>query len=201
VWSEVLAAEPAPNRSIPSTHVDQVARVFADMVDLKSPFTLGHSVAVADLAVAAAGQLGFADDQVRTLRRAALLHDLGRVAVSGAVWAQPRALTTSEWEQVRLHPYHTERVLDRSRVLAPLAFHHYDIVYRVGLRSSGPPRWLQTVTGGWSVRLPLLAAAAAADLAGAAAIAMTLVLAPVLVGESVRSWLDVTRGEGRQGDT
>jgi HD-GYP domain-containing protein (c-di-GMP phosphodiesterase class II) len=121
VWDEVLLVEPEPNRCIPSTQLDEVAQVFADMVDLKTPSTLGHSTAVADLAVAAADRLRFADDQVTTLRRAALLHDLGRVAVSGAVWERPGPLTTAQWEQVRLHPYHTERILDRSQALAPLA--------------------------------------------------------------------------------
>lgn len=121
VWSEVLAVEPAPNRLIPGSQLDEVARVFADMVDLKTPFTLGHSSGVAELATSAAERLGFSTDQVTTLRRAALLHDLGRVAVSGVVWEQPGPLTATQWEQVRLHPYHTERILDRSEVLAPLA--------------------------------------------------------------------------------
>jgi HD-GYP domain-containing protein (c-di-GMP phosphodiesterase class II)/DNA-binding CsgD family transcriptional regulator len=121
VWAEVLAVEPRPHRCIPATGVDEVAAVFAEMVDLKTPFTLGHSTGVAELAGRGAHHLGFATEQVRTLRRAALLHDLGRVAVSGAVWAQPRALTTTQWEQVRLHPYQTERILDRSRTLASVA--------------------------------------------------------------------------------
>jgi HD-GYP domain-containing protein (c-di-GMP phosphodiesterase class II) len=117
VWVEVLEAEPTPQRCIPPTDLDRAARAFADMVDLKHPFTLGHSTAVAELTVAAAGRLGFDDDEVTSLRRAALLHDLGRVAVSGAIWEQPRPLTSSQWEQVRLHPYHTERILDRASAL------------------------------------------------------------------------------------
>jgi response regulator RpfG family c-di-GMP phosphodiesterase/DNA-binding CsgD family transcriptional regulator len=121
VWAEVLEVEPRPVRTIPSSQLDEVARVFADMVDLKSPFTLGHSTGVADLAVAAARRLGLPADRTMVVRRAALLHDLGRVAVSGAVWEQPRALTATEWEQVRLHPYHTERILRRSSALAALA--------------------------------------------------------------------------------
>jgi HD-GYP domain-containing protein (c-di-GMP phosphodiesterase class II) len=121
VWDEVLAVEPAPGRSIPSSRVDEVARVFADMVDLKSPYTLGHSVGVAELTVTAAMELGLAAQRVALLRRAALLHDLGRVAVSGATWGQPRSLTSTQREQVRLHPYHTERILDRSLALADLA--------------------------------------------------------------------------------
>jgi HD-GYP domain-containing protein (c-di-GMP phosphodiesterase class II) len=117
VWAEVLDVEPEPVRLAPTSQLDVVAQVFADMVDLKSPFTLGHSSGVCELAVAAAARAGL--DEVRTaqLRRGALLHDLGRVAISGSVWEQPRALRVAEWEQVRLHPYQTERILCRSTAL------------------------------------------------------------------------------------
>ena len=53
---------------------------------------------------------------VVALRRAALVHDLGRVAVHPRIWQKPGPLTADELEQVRLHPYHSERVLARSRV-------------------------------------------------------------------------------------
>jgi putative nucleotidyltransferase with HDIG domain len=121
VWTEVLAAEPQPVRRIARAQLDDAARVFADMVDLLTPFTLGHSAGVAELAGAAAGSLGLPDGDVDLVRRAALLHDLGRVAVSSHVWERPGALTATQREQVRLHPYHTERILARSAVLQPLA--------------------------------------------------------------------------------
>lgn len=121
VWVEVTASEPDPVRRLPLARLDDVAAAFADMVDLKTPFTLGHSPGVADLASGAATQLGLGSDVVERVRRAALLHDLGRVAVPSAVWEQPGALTTSQWEQVRLHAYHSERILARSPVLEPLA--------------------------------------------------------------------------------
>jgi HD-GYP domain-containing protein (c-di-GMP phosphodiesterase class II) len=121
VWTEVLAAEPEPVRRIPRMQLDDVARAFADMVDLMTPFTLGHSAGVAELAGVAAGYLRLPDDDVDLVRRAALLHDLGRVAVSSHVWEKPRALTATQGEQVRLHPYHTERILVRSAILQPLA--------------------------------------------------------------------------------
>jgi HD-GYP domain-containing protein (c-di-GMP phosphodiesterase class II) len=121
VWEEVLAVEPGPGRVIPATHVVEVARVFADLVDLATPATLGHSTGVAELAATAAAAIGVGADDVGSLRTAALFHDLGRVAVSNDVWERTGALTTAQWEQVRLHPYHTERILDRSATLAPLA--------------------------------------------------------------------------------
>lgn len=121
VWHEVLEVEPRPVRCIPPSQLDEVARVFADLVDLKSAYSLGHSTGVAELAEAAAVRLGLPEERVAAVRHAALLHDLGRVAVSGAVWEQPRPLTSSQWEQVRLHPYHTERILRRSTQLAGIA--------------------------------------------------------------------------------
>jgi putative nucleotidyltransferase with HDIG domain len=121
IWVEVLAAEPQPARQIPQPRLDDVARAFADMVDLLTPSTLGHSTGVARLAEDAAGLLGLPGGDAVVLRRAALLHDLGRVAISGSIWERPRALTATQWEQVRLHPYHSERILARSAALAPLA--------------------------------------------------------------------------------
>ena len=84
------------------------------------------------------------------LRRAGLLHDIGRVGVSAGIWGKPGPLTEREWEQVRLHPYYTERVLARPPALARLgalaALHHERLdgsrlpPRRAGRRSSRPPR-------------------------------------------------------------
>jgi HD-GYP domain-containing protein (c-di-GMP phosphodiesterase class II) len=120
-WVAVLDAEPEPRILIPETRLDEVARAFGDAVDLKSTFTLGHSSGVAVLTERACRLLGLPEvDGVRT-RRAALLHDLGRVGIPNGIWEKDGPLTSTEWEQVRLHPYHTERILTRSTVLAPLA--------------------------------------------------------------------------------
>jgi HD-GYP domain-containing protein (c-di-GMP phosphodiesterase class II) len=118
-WTAVLEAEPEPVRRIAPDRIDRLAEAFADLVDLKSSFTLGHSSEVADLAATAAEKLGLPDPG--RVRRAALLHDLGRTGVGTGIWEKPGPLTTSEWEQVRLHPYHTERILARSAALAPLS--------------------------------------------------------------------------------
>ena len=118
-WAAVLEAEPEPVRRVASDSLDRVAEAFAAMVDLKTPFTLGHSEGVAELAAAAAERLGLTDPV--SVRRAALFHDLGRVAIPASVWEKPAPLTTAEWEQVRLHPYQTERILARSSFLGPIA--------------------------------------------------------------------------------
>lgn len=74
-------------------------------------------------------------------------------------------------------------------LLCVLAFHHYDIVYRLRLRGEGPPRWLAAVTGGWPVRLVVLVVAAALQVAQPAAVALSLVLGPVYLTESIMSWI------------
>jgi len=117
----VIEAEPQPPRWITEPRLDEVARAFADLVDLKSPFMHGHSVGVSELAESAAANLGLPEDEVVCVRRAGLLHDLGRTGVPNGIWDKPGTLTASEWEQVRLHSYHSERILSRSSALAPLA--------------------------------------------------------------------------------
>ena len=120
-WDAVLLSEPGPARVLRGTTLDEALTVVADYTDLKSAFGAGHSRAVADLAGRAAGAAGLADDEVATIRRAALLHDLGTAGVPNSIWDKPGPLTTAEWEKVRLHPYYTERILERSRSLSDLA--------------------------------------------------------------------------------
>ncbi len=117
----VLAAEPTPPRVVTEADLPAVAAAIGDLADLKSTFTLGHSSGVAALAVAAAGLHGLDEAAVGRVHLAALLHDLGRVGISNAIWERPRRLTAAEWEQVRLHAYHSERILARSEVLRPIA--------------------------------------------------------------------------------
>jgi HD-GYP domain-containing protein (c-di-GMP phosphodiesterase class II) len=115
-----VAREPRP-RVFLGEQLDEACRVAGDHADLKSYGTRGHARAVAEVAEAAAWRLGLDGETIGGLRRAAWLHDLGRVAVSAAVWEKPGALTTGEWEQVRLHSYHTERLLARIPALAEVA--------------------------------------------------------------------------------
>ncbi|MBL8341050.1 MAG: HD domain-containing protein [Rubrivivax sp.] len=99
----------------------RTARAFAAYADVKSPWTLGHSHEVARVACAAAGRLGWPAPEIRQLEIAALLHDLGRVALPNGLWDVPRAFTAAERERARLHAYHGERVLAGCALLAPLA--------------------------------------------------------------------------------
>jgi HD-GYP domain-containing protein (c-di-GMP phosphodiesterase class II) len=119
LWAAVVDAEPAPRRAFRGeAALEEALAGFGDAADLKSPWFTGHARGVAGLARAAADQVSPAAAQA--VYRAGLVHDLGRVAVPAGVWERPGQLRADEWELVRLHPYHTGRILARSPVLAPL---------------------------------------------------------------------------------
>lgn len=120
-WRDALACEPSPKQLVSERRLDDVIRGFGDFVDLKSTYLHGHSAGVAALAEGAARVCNLPEAEIIALRRAGSLHDLGRAAVPTIVWEKPGPLTTGEWELVRLHAYHTERILSRSPTLAPLA--------------------------------------------------------------------------------
>ena len=121
VWGQVLACEPFPRFELEGGRIDRALSAMGDFADLVSPFLAGHSAGVAKLATAAAEACRFDDGEVAVVRRAALVHDLGRVAVPVPIWQKQGPLTAGEWERVRLHSYYTERVLSRSPFLAALA--------------------------------------------------------------------------------
>jgi len=128
-WDEVLAAEPHPRLVLAVEALDRGLVAMASFADLISPYLTGHSVGVAELAGAAAKRCGIDAAGATAIRRAGLLHDLGRVAVHARIWQKPGPLSADEWEQVRLHPYHTERVLSRSpflSTLSPIAGAHHE---------------------------------------------------------------------------
>ena len=117
----ILAAEPEPIVEKHHGDLPNVAEAFGDLVDLKTPFTHGHSKEVASLAKGAAERLGFDGEATERLYVAAFLHDLGKVGISNLLWEKPGPLTGPDWEQVRMHAYHTERILARSKALEPMA--------------------------------------------------------------------------------
>ncbi len=120
-WERVIAAEPEPVATISSAGLASIARAFGEFTDLKINFLHGHSARVAELAASAAEALGCSRAEASEVRAAGFLHDLGRVSVPNGIWDKPGPLSAGEWERVRLYPYYTERVLERSGALAPLA--------------------------------------------------------------------------------
>jgi HD-GYP domain-containing protein (c-di-GMP phosphodiesterase class II) len=127
-WDAALDGEPALAIVLHGERLDAALTAIADYVDLKSPYTLGHSRAVAALAADAAPALGL---DPLLLRRAGLVHDLGRLGVSNAIWDKPGPLGAGERERIRMAPYLTDRMLEASAALAPLG--------RIALEHRGPP--------------------------------------------------------------
>jgi len=128
-WEESLACEPTPRLTLEGEAIDTALAAMGDFADLASSYLVGHSAGVSALATAAAEGCGFGATDVVAIRRAALVHDVGRAAVPVRIWQKGAPLTPDDWEQVRLHAYHSERVLVRSpflATLAPIATNHHE---------------------------------------------------------------------------
>ncbi|MDQ6773033.1 MAG: LuxR C-terminal-related transcriptional regulator [Candidatus Dormibacteraeota bacterium] len=145
-WDLAVDAEPHPHRFVQPSHIDVVTAAFADFVDLKASFTVGHSSRVAELAVAAGGGVGFAAGEVTALRRAALTHDLGNASVPNRILTKNGRLDRSEWERIRQHSYHSQRVLavaEPLREIGELAGMHHERLdgsgYHRGLPAAAIP--------------------------------------------------------------
>jgi HD-GYP domain-containing protein (c-di-GMP phosphodiesterase class II) len=129
LWAEVVADPAYDAGPLSDEEVDAGLQAIAQFVDLKSPFTVGHSPAVARLAAAAAEQAGLPASDAAALARSGLMHDLGMVGVPSPVLEKHGPLTTDERERVRLHTYHGERIVAQSPPLSALgavAFRHHE---------------------------------------------------------------------------
>lgn len=109
--------------------LDRIANVFARIIDVKSPYTHGHSRRVAQFGEVVATRMGLPEETTKWIRRGALLHDLGKLAISNAVLEKPGRLTPEEWQEVQRHPYYTEMILKKIRIfgwLSKVAGNHHE---------------------------------------------------------------------------
>jgi putative nucleotidyltransferase with HDIG domain len=112
--ANVLVMEPEQRRLIADdATVDSICLAFADIIDAKSPFTYQHSNGVAEAAMDIATQFGMNEFEKKQLRRAALMHDIGKLSVPNNILEKPGKLTDEEWQVVRDHPYYTLQILKR----------------------------------------------------------------------------------------
>ncbi len=129
-WDAAVRQAPgAQAQSVAGDDLDDLITALGDFVDLKSPYTVGHSRAVSALATAAGRHAGLTETTLTRLRRAGHLHDLGRIGVSNLVWEKATPLTLAERERVQLHPFLSGRILSRIRGLEPearLAVNHHE---------------------------------------------------------------------------
>ena len=163
-WEAVIGSEPALTLLLTEDEFDAALLAIADFVDLKSPYSLGHARAVAELAAAAGENLGLTAPDVRTLRRAGLVHCFGKLGVSNAILDKREPLTRGERERLHLVPYLTHRMLRQSPALREIG----DLAAQYGERldGSGYPHGLagpalsQPAQGaGGRARLPVAARA------------------------------------------
>jgi HD-GYP domain-containing protein (c-di-GMP phosphodiesterase class II) len=147
VQAQVAALEPEDRVLLADDErLDRVAEAFAGVIDAKSPYTFRHSAGVAEVAVRIGAQMGFGPGELRDLRRAALLHDVGKLGVSNRILDKPGKLTEEEFAVVRRHTDHTHRILERVAVfreLALVAASHHERMdgsgYHRGVRAGDLP--------------------------------------------------------------
>jgi HD-GYP domain-containing protein (c-di-GMP phosphodiesterase class II) len=119
---KVLAAEPGQKVILADEdYLDDIVEGFARVIDAKSPFTGGHSDRVAEITVMIASELGLSPAECRMLRRAALLHDIGKLGVSARVLNKPSGLDAEEWTEMRAHAALSEQILARIPAFSELA--------------------------------------------------------------------------------
>jgi HD-GYP domain-containing protein (c-di-GMP phosphodiesterase class II) len=142
----LLKSEPDPIIEIDRSQTIEVAAAVGDAADLKTPYTHGHSGATAAIAASAGEYLDLDPEATNGLRIAACLQDVGRVAISNSVWEKAGSLNSVDWEQVRIHPYHAERIIARAQRFKDLALtvgmHHERLDgsgYHRGSRASEIP--------------------------------------------------------------
>jgi HD-GYP domain-containing protein (c-di-GMP phosphodiesterase class II) len=122
VEGRVVRLAPAePPALVDDDYLDDIAYAFGQVIDAKSPFTAGHSRRVGELSLGMAARLGIPAGRARWLRRAAVLHDVGKLGVSSAILEKPAGLDEREWEEMRSHAVHTRAILGRIGALSDLA--------------------------------------------------------------------------------
>ncbi len=126
---KVALLEPEYRQITPTEDsIDRICLAFADVIDAKSPFTYQHSTGVAEAAVEIGQCLGMSVSSLRQLRRAALLHDIGKLSVSNSILEKPGKLTSEEWVSIKSHPYFTLEILKKipgfERISQDAAAHH-----------------------------------------------------------------------------
>jgi putative nucleotidyltransferase with HDIG domain len=107
----ILPLEPGMSLPASEQRIDSLCEAFAGIVDAKSPFTFQHSTGVTDVASQLSERMGLDPANVTMIRRAALLHDIGKLGVSNAILDKPGKLDASEWEAMKLHPVYTKKIL------------------------------------------------------------------------------------------
>jgi len=127
--ARILEANPGGQTILSSPDIDNLCETFAWVVDAKSPFTFRHSIGVMDASMAIGKTLGLPSERMQALRRAALLHDVGKLGISNTILDKPTKLTDDEFTRVKAHPGLSQRILshiDAFQEIAVLAGEHHE---------------------------------------------------------------------------
>jgi putative two-component system response regulator len=125
---------------------ESVLFTLARSIEGKDPYTHGHCERLADYSSRLGAQIGLAENQITALRRAGIVHDIGKVAVPDSILLKPRGLSPEEWQLMREHPVVGERIcapLKSFRLVLPIIRHHHERCdgsgYPDGLRGEAIP--------------------------------------------------------------
>jgi len=134
---------------------EAVLFTLARSIEGKDPYTHGHCERLSDYSARLGQHLGLAEDEITALRRAGVVHDVGKIAVPDAILLKPGRLTAEEWKLIQEHPVVGERIcapLKSFRLVLPIIRHHHEKLdgsgYPDGLRGDAIPitaRVLQVV--------------------------------------------------------
>jgi HD-GYP domain-containing protein (c-di-GMP phosphodiesterase class II) len=145
-WDTLIGGHDPLERELTEPELDVALEAFADYADVKSPYRLGHSRGVAQLAATAAGTVGLPRNDVFLVQRAGMVHDVGTIGVSASILDKPGRLTGAERERIRTHPYLTARTFSKPAALGAIgqlaALHHERMDgsgYPSGLSADGLP--------------------------------------------------------------
>lgn len=152
--TSIFDLEPAQQRSlVDEDYLDDIAAAFAQVIDSKSPYTSGHSERVTLFSDLIAEELGIEAEARRRLRRAALLHDIGKLGVSNTILDKPGKLDDEEWQAMKRHAELGEQILSKIAAfegLATIAGAHHERLdgkgYPRGLKGDDIPLEVRIVT-------------------------------------------------------
>lgn len=91
---------------------EEMLRAFAKTIELKDPYTIGHSLRVEKYSAAIAQEMKLPLSRIERLKVAALLHDIGKIGVDDRILNKPSSLTTEEREQIQTHPQSGVNILE-----------------------------------------------------------------------------------------
>ncbi|MBT9170683.1 MAG: Cyclic di-GMP phosphodiesterase response regulator RpfG [Actinobacteria bacterium] len=115
-------------KDLETSYTETIASLAA-VVDARDPHTLGHSERVSNYATKIAERKGLSSDEVRIVREAALLHDIGKIGIRDSILLKPATLTEEEMEEVKRHPFLSASILKPLKSLnqlIPAIYHHHE---------------------------------------------------------------------------